>query len=123
VEQAERARLVLEDGEHERDRRQRLLTAGQELNALQPLAGRRRDDIDAAFEWIALVEQREAGMPAAEQRAEGRLEVLLDGGKRLREARLARLVDPLDGFRRVRNRIHQVLALRRQEDVTRLELV
>ena len=80
VEQAERARLVFEDREHQRDRRERLLAARQQLNALQPLARRRGDDVDAALERIVLVEQREAGAAAAEQRAERRLEVRLDGG-------------------------------------------
>jgi hypothetical protein len=40
VEQAERARLVLEHAEHQRDRGQRLLAAREQLHALQPLARR-----------------------------------------------------------------------------------
>ena len=79
VEQAERARLVAEDREHQRDRGQRLLAAGEQLHALQALARRRGDDVDAAFERIAFVEQRDAGAAAAEQRRERLLEVGVDG--------------------------------------------
>src|SRR5436190_23453345 len=91
VEQAEQARLVPEDREHQRDGGERLLAARQQLHALQPLARRRGDDVDAAFERIVLVEQRQTGAAAAEERAEGGLEVLLNRGKRLGKARLARL--------------------------------
>ena len=76
VEQAERARAVLEDREHQRHRGQRLLAARQQLHALQPLARRLGDDVDAALELIVLVEQRQAGAAAAEQRRERLLEVL-----------------------------------------------
>ena len=65
VEQAERARLVLEQPEHQRDRRERLLAAGEQLHALQALARRLRDDLDAALERVVLVEQRQAGAAAA----------------------------------------------------------
>src|SRR5262245_40472666 len=123
VEQAERARLVLEHAEHQRDGGERLLAAREELHALQALAGRLRDDLDAALERIALVEQREAGAAAAEQRAEHLLEVLVDGGERLAEALAGRLVDALDRFARLRDRLDEILALRRQERVARLELV
>ena len=61
VEQAERARPVLEDGEHQRHRGQRLLAAREQLDALEPLAWRLRDDVDAALELIVLVEQDEPG--------------------------------------------------------------
>src|SRR5579864_6797091 len=60
VEQAERARLELEHAEHERDGGQRLLAAREQLHALQALARRLRDDLDAALERIAGVEQRQA---------------------------------------------------------------
>src|SRR5262245_7961227 len=70
VEEAERARLVLEHAEHQRDGGQCLLAAGQQLDALQALPRRLRDDLDAALERIVFVEQREAGAAAAEQGAE-----------------------------------------------------
>src|SRR5918996_2283966 len=59
VEQTERTRLVFEHREHQRDGRQRLLAAGQQLNALESLPRRLRDDLDAALERIGFVEQRE----------------------------------------------------------------
>src|SRR4029078_12459694 len=96
VDQAERARPVLEDREHQRHRGQRLLAAGEELYALQALAPRLRDggddalargdDVAASRERGALVEQHQAGLAAAEERREGLLEVLVDDGERLLEA-------------------------------------
>jgi hypothetical protein len=64
---------------------------------------RLRDDLDAAFERVVLVEQRQAGAAAAEERAEGVLEVPVDGGKGFGEALARRLVDPLDRFRGLRD--------------------
>src|SRR5205085_4982140 len=93
------------------------------LHALQALARRLRDDLDPALERIVLVEQREAGAAAAEQRAERLLEVGVDRRERLAEALARRLVDAPDRFARLRDRLDQILALRRQEAVARLELV
>src|SRR5262245_7356047 len=123
VEQAERARLVLEHAEHQGDGGQRLLAAGEELHALQALAGRLRDDLDAALERIVFVEQREAGAAAAEERAERLLEVAVDGGERLAEPLLRRLVDALDRFGGLRDRLDEIFPLRGEEHVAALELV
>src|SRR2546427_3604444 len=98
IEEAERTRLVLEEPEHQRDRGERLLAARQQLDALEALARRLRDDFDAALERIVLVEEREAGAAAAEERAEGFLEVDVDRGERVGEATARRLVDALDRF-------------------------
>ena len=81
------------------------------------------DDLDAALERIVLVEQRQAGAAAAEQRAERLLEVAVDGGERLGEALPRGLVDALDRLAGLRDRVDEVLALRGQEGVARLELV
>jgi hypothetical protein len=99
------------------------LAAREQLDALQPLARRLRDDLDAAFERIVLVEQRQAGAAAAEQRAERRLEVAVDRGERLGEALQRRLVDALQSLRWSERWIDQVLRSRRQEAVARFELV
>src|SRR5213594_4330100 len=123
VEQAERARLEPEHREHQRDGRQRLLAARQQLHALQALPRRLGDDFDAALERVVLVEQRQPGPAAAKQRAERLLEVSVDGGERLAEALTRRLVDALDGLGRLRNRLDQVLPLRREKRIARLELV
>src|SRR5204863_9985295 len=115
--------LVPEQAEHQRNRRQRLFPAGQQLYALQPLAGRLGDDLDAALERIGLVEQRQAGAAAAEQRAEGLLEIAIDGRERLGEPLARRFVDALDRFAGLRDRVDEVLPLRAQEGMAGLELV
>ncbi len=115
--------LYLKQAEHQRDGGQRLLAARQQLHALQALARRLGDDLDAALERIVLVEQRQAGAAAAEQRAERLLEVVVDRRKRLGEALTRGLVDALDRLGRLRDRVDEILALRRQERVARLELV
>jgi hypothetical protein len=87
------------------------------------LPGRLRDDVDPALELVVLVEQHEAGAPAAEERRERPLEVRVDGDERLAEALLRRLLDLLDRVAGRGDRIHEVLALARQERVARLEIV
>ena len=80
-------------------------------------------DVDSALELIVLVEQHQPGAPAAEQRAEGALEVLVDRRERLAEALLRGLVDLLDRVVGGGNRVDEILALRGQERVARLEVV
>ena len=63
------------------------------------------------------------GAAAAEERRERLLEVRVDGRERLAEARVRRLVDAPDGLVGLRDRVDEVLALRRQEGVARVELV
>src|SRR4030095_15545175 len=94
VEQTERTRLVLENRKHQRDRRQRLLASREQLDALQTFARWRGDDVDAAFERIVLVEQRQPGAPSSEEGAEGALEIFLNRRKGLGEARFAGFIDP-----------------------------
>src|ERR1700686_289158 len=113
IEQTERTWLVLKQPEHERDCRERLLAAGQQLHALQGLAWRLRDDFDAALERIALVEQGEAGAAAAKESTEGEVEVVIDCRERLRKALAGRLIDALDGFAGPRDGVDEILALRR----------
>ena len=103
VEKAEGARFVFEQAEHQRDRGERFFAARQQLDALEALARRLRDDFDAALERIVLVEEREAGAAAAEERAEGFLEVDVDRGERFDEAPARRLVDALDRFTGLRD--------------------
>src|SRR5690606_8562653 len=56
VEQTERSRIQLEDGEDERHGRQRLLTARQQMDRAVPLARWPRHDGDARLEQILAVE-------------------------------------------------------------------
>src|SRR5262249_53590227 len=85
VEQAERAWLVLEQAEHQRDGRERLLPTRQQLHALQAFARRLRDDLDAAFKRVVLVEQRQPGATTAKQGAESLLKVVIDCRERIRK--------------------------------------
>src|SRR5262245_20505835 len=123
VEQAERARLVLEHAEHQRDGGQRLLAAREQLDALKALAGRLGDDLDPALERIGLVEQRQAGAAAAEERAEGFLKVAVDRGERLVEAVAPRLSDASYPSGRLHDRLDEILALFGDERMTAFELV
>ena len=123
VEQAEGAWTVFEDGEHQSHRGERLFAARQELDALKPFSRRLRDDVDTAFELVAFVEQHKAGAAAAEKRRERLLEILIDDGKRFFESFFRGLVDPANRLPGRGNRIDQILALRRQERVSRLEIV
>src|SRR5205814_2440130 len=108
---------------HQRDGGERLLAAGEELHALEPLAWRLSDDFDAALERIGFVEKRQARAAAAEERAERFLEIAIDRRERVGEAVARRFVDPLDRFARLRDRVDQILALRGEERVPRLELL
>ena len=123
VEQAERARLELEDREHQGHGGQRLLASRQKLNALQALAGRLGDDVDAALQQIGLVEQDEPRPAAAEQGGEGLLKMGVDGVERLAEPLARRPVDPGDGVDGGVDRLHQILPLRGQEVVALVEVV
>ena len=69
---------IAEDGDQQRQGRQRFLAAGEEQHVLQPLSGRLRDDIDAAFQDIAVVHQFEIALPAGEEQLECLLEILAD---------------------------------------------
>ena len=70
-----------------------------------------------------LVDERDAGVAAAEQRRERLLEVAVDRLERVAEPDLAGLVDALDRLVGRGDGVDQILALRGQEGVPRLELV
>jgi len=90
---------------------------------LQALARRRGDDVDAAFERVGFVEQREAGPATAEERRERLLEVGVDRCERLAEPRVRGLVDLADCLVGLGDRVDQVLALAGQEGVALLEFL
>ena len=96
VEDAERARLILEDADQQGQRGQRLLAAGEQQHVLQLLARRRGDDVDAAFGAVFFVGEAHEGVSAAEQLAEGGLEVLVDACEGLFELLPRDCVDFLD---------------------------
>ena len=82
VQQAERRRVQLEEREHERNRRERLLATGKQVDRRVALAGRLRDHLHARIEDL-LAGQHELRLAAAEQHREKLREVLVDGVERL----------------------------------------
>ena len=56
VEQTERSRVELEDGEDQRNGRQRFLTTRQQMNRADSLAGRTRHDGDARIQQVIRLE-------------------------------------------------------------------
>src|SRR5205823_13897221 len=75
IEDAERRRLVAEDREQQRQRGQGPLAAGEQRDRLVLLAGRLRRELDAALQYVLLVEQLHPGRAAAEERREDLAEV------------------------------------------------
>ena len=86
VEQAERRRVQLEDREHERDGRQRLLAARQQMNRADLLAGRARHDRDARGEHVLAV-HLEIRLAAAEEPREQAAEAVIRLVERILETR------------------------------------
>src|SRR5205085_4876616 len=110
VEEVERGRPREEECEQERDRAERLLAAGQELEARHPLARRAEDDLDPRLGFVRAVlrlDELEPAVAAREQRLrdlgevprdrlEGVGKTLLDGLGELRPQALELLKAPLE---------------------------
>src|SRR5207253_2536432 len=77
----------------------------------------------AALRIVFLIDQDQAGTTAAKQRRERLFEVGVDRREGFLETLPGRLIDFANGITGLRNRIEQVLSLRGQETVSRLELV
>ena len=114
VEHAEGRRPVLEDGEDQRDRRERLFAAAHQLDVAELLAGRLRDDLDAGVEHVVGVGQRELGPAAAEHAREGLPEQLVDRVEGLAEAPSGLAVHVLDGAVEIVEGLLDVELLRRE---------
>ena len=67
VQNADGTRPITEDCNKQRQRGQCFLSAGKEQYVLQALAGRLRDDVDAAFQYIGVIQQLEIALSAPEQ--------------------------------------------------------
>src|SRR5436190_15633008 len=114
VEQAERRRIELEDREHQRDRRQRLLAPREQVDRAVLLAGRLRHHLNAGVEDLVAGHDQARGA-AAEQDREHAAEVVVDLVER-RLQQLARLeVDLPDRVLERGHRLGQVGALRVEE--------
>src|SRR5690606_38121758 len=105
VEQAERRRIELEQREHERDRRQRLLAARQQVDRRVALAGRLREHLDAGVEDL-VAGKDQARLAAAEELGEQLAEVTVDRVVGLLQ-QLARLA--IDLADRVLDRVDRLL--------------
>ena len=123
VEHAEGGGLHHVDGEEEGHRRHGALAAGEERDALELLAGRLGDDLDAALERVALVHEDEVGLTAREELGEHLLEVHADLLEGLREEFLGGLVDAGDRFEELGLAVDEVGVLLLEELVTLLEFV
>src|ERR1019366_6056034 len=122
VEQAERRGLHQVEREEERDRGQGPLPAREERDALEPRAGRLRDDLYPALEDVVRLDEVDGGAAAPEQRVERVLEVLAYLREGDLELPLRGLVDLVDRGDELGLRLAQVVALRPQEVVALLEL-
>ncbi len=111
VEQAEGARLVLEDRKDQRDRRQRLFAAAHQLEGAEALAWWLGDDVDTRFEDVVRVGQPELGLSSAEEHGVDALEALVDPSERLAEHRPALAVHLADRLVELGERVLEVAAL------------
>src|SRR5581483_1436939 len=92
VQQVERARPREEQREEERDRAERLLAARQERQPGDALPGRPELDLDPRLlALLAVLRHPQPALPAREERRRHLVEVPLDRGERLGEARLDRV--------------------------------
>ena len=115
VQEAERRWLGEEDAEQQRECHQGSLPAGQEVNALGPLAPRAGVNLDVAVEREFRILQPEVALTAAEERHEDLAEVLahLEEG---REKELAcRGIDLANGQLQLGLRFREVVALSGEE--------
>src|SRR5262245_58767483 len=71
VEDAEWARLILEDAHQQRECGECLLAAGEQQHVLKFLARGRGNDVDTAFRGVLGIRQAHKALPTAEQLREG----------------------------------------------------
>src|SRR5256885_1212226 len=119
VEEAEGRRLDEEDGEDEGYGGERLLAAGEQVDAGELLSGRLGDDLHAGFAlWILGVgNELQLGAAAAEEPGEDLLELLVHEGESLAEPLFAGALDAGDRRPQPRDRFLQVLVPRGEERV------
>src|SRR5262249_36586681 len=123
VEHAERTRPVPEDRNQQRESGQRLFASREQEHVLQSLARGLRNDVDAALQHVALVQEPQVALAAPEQDLEYVDKILPD----LRECVLKLLdrapVDVGDRLLRIGDRLLDVGALPLQELMTLVELL
>src|SRR5215213_10477554 len=104
----------MEDAEHERERRHRLLTTRQQQHVLQTLTRRLGHHIDARFEHVVRINQAHLAAPATKQLLEQRAEVLIDLLESVTKTLARATLDLSQRFLRCRNSFDDVLALDRE---------
>src|SRR5690606_22544349 len=99
----------------QRERRERTLSAAQQVDPLRPLASRRGRDLDRGLERIVRIRQPDVALAALEQRLEGPAEVGADLLERLGEELPRGPIDLADRRLEVIARPDQVVTLTREE--------
>src|SRR6185369_4701354 len=105
----------MEDAEHERQRRHRLLSTRQQQHVLQTLARRLSHHVNARLEHVVSVDQTHLTTPATKQLQEQRAEVLVDLLERMTETLARATLDLSQRFFRRRDSLDDVLALNSKE--------
>src|SRR5262249_13071787 len=125
VQEAERARPVVEDREEQRQPGERLLAAREERNRLEALAARLSDHLDPGLERVAALgrlHQTQLGAPALEEPREEALEVPVDLLEGLEEPLLRGPRHPAERLLEVAHRRSEVVVLGAQETEPLVEL-
>ena len=108
VQDTERAGSIMEYCNKKGECRQSLLTAGEQQHALQALARRLGDNVDAAFQHIPLVQKAQIALPSLEQHLKDIDEILPDPCERLLKLLDGSSVYLRNCFLRVGNRLFNV---------------
>ena len=115
VQHAERAGLVLEDADQQRQRSEGLFAAGEQQHVLQLLARRRGNDVDAALREFSSSVRRMKAWPPSKSVVKVTEKFSLMRAKASSNFVREIGVDLLDGGLRVLDGVEQVLALRLKE--------
>src|SRR5690606_13759387 len=113
VEQAERCRVQLEDGEDQGHGSEGFLAAREQVDVADALTGRSRHDGDARHQQIVAIELQ-IGMPAAEEAREYAAQPLIGTIERFLEARPRLSIYLANGALEGLERLAQILELRIQ---------
>src|SRR5215218_2291270 len=105
----------MEDSEHERERRHRLLTTRQQQHVLQTLTRRLGHYVNARLEHVVSIDQTHLTAPAAKQLLEQRAEVFVDLLEGVTETFTRATLDLSQRFFGGRDSFNDVLALNSQE--------
>ena len=123
VQHAEGAGLHHVDGEEQGHGRHRALATGQERYALQLLAGRLGDNVDAGLERVILIHEDEIRLTSAEELGEHDLEVIPDLVEGIGKEFLRGAIDLADHLQQLGLRVDEVGILLLEEDLALFEFL